>query len=94
MERKYGTVRYWSDRGFGFLMISYKDQYYCHITEWESDALPVLGQRVSWEVRASNKKLPLAVNVRPTQPVDTTRAAEILARGLPTESNPVEGGVL
>jgi hypothetical protein len=63
-------------------MVTYREQFYCHITEWDSDSLPVAGQRVTFDVQPTTKPngLPVAVNV---QPVDTTKAAEVLATGLP-----------
>ncbi len=84
MNRQNGIVRTFNEqKGFGFLRITFKEQFFFHVTEWESDTLPVPGQRVSFEVRPTTKPngLPLAANIRPVD-----KAADLLATGLPAET--------
>jgi cold shock CspA family protein len=93
MERLNGIIRIFHEkRGFGFIRITFKDQYYFHITEWDSDVPPVIGQRVSFEVQPAptykQNSLPLAVNVKP---FDITKAAEVLGTGLPAPAEVAPG---
>jgi cold shock CspA family protein len=64
--RKEGTVREFRE-SFGFIKITYKQQYFFHVSQWDSVDLPEVGQRVSFEEAPPRKPgaYPCAVNVQP-----------------------------
>jgi hypothetical protein len=67
MERKIGSVYSSSPRGWAFVFVTPQERYFLHISEFKSDHLPVVGEKVSFEVAAPRKagQLPCAANATP-----------------------------
>jgi hypothetical protein len=68
-----GTVREWK-QSFGFIKITWKQQYYFHISQWDAEELPEIGQRVIFEEAPPRKPgaYPCAVNVKPLSEGETS----------------------
>jgi CspA family cold shock protein len=59
-----GTVLSWNrERGFGFIEAASGKRYFAHISGWESDDAPEVGQKVVFELAPADKG-PKAVNIR------------------------------
>jgi len=51
-----GTIRtYNEDRGFGFIRVSFKEQYFFHVENWRGAAVPVAGQTVEFDLAPGHK---------------------------------------
>jgi cold shock CspA family protein len=53
------------DRGFGFIRISFKEQYFFHVQNWRGAVVPVRGQRVEFDLGPGHKpgQRPQAIKV-------------------------------
>ena len=67
MKRLEGTFYSWNERGYGLIFITPKLRYFMHVSEFDSDHLPVVGEKVNFEAVPPRKEgqLPCAVNVKP-----------------------------
>jgi len=64
----FGTVRnYDEDRGYGFIRISFKEQYFFHVQNWHGADVPVQGARVEFDLAPGHKpgQRPQAIKVIP-----------------------------
>ena len=77
-----GTITYWGTKGYGYLKgKTFREQFYFHISRWQGDDFPVVGQAVEFEVEPpltlKRTAFPQAVNVRPIDPrVESVKAGE------------------
>lgn len=71
-ERRVGTIYSWNEKGFALIFVTHKQRYFMHISEFDSIAVPIVGDRVSFEVAPPRKEggLPCAVDVRPIAPAE------------------------
>jgi hypothetical protein len=69
MERLIGSFYSWNERGYALIFVTPKQRFFMHISEFDSDSFPVIGQRVSFEVAPPRKQgqLPCAVGVKPVE---------------------------
>jgi hypothetical protein len=69
MEHKIGTVYSSNPKGWIFIYVTPQDRYFGHVSQILADYLPVVGDRVSFEVAPPRKpgQLPCAVNVKPDE---------------------------
>jgi len=53
------------DRGFGFVRVSFKEQYFFHVQNWRGAEAPARGQRVEFDLGPGHKpgQRPQAVRV-------------------------------
>jgi cold shock CspA family protein len=70
MERIVGTFYSWNEHGYAMIAVSPRQRYFMHVSEFDSDKFPIIGQQVSFEVAPPRKpgqpgQLPCAVNVKP-----------------------------
>jgi cold shock CspA family protein len=67
MERQIGTFYSWNERGYAMIFVTPKQRYFMHVSEFDSDKFPIIGQQVSFEIAPPRKpgQLPCAVNVKP-----------------------------
>lgn len=64
-----GTVHTFDEnRGFGFIRISFKEQYFFHVSNWGGPEAPLQGQKVEFDLGAGHKtgQRPQAVKVIPS----------------------------
>jgi cold shock CspA family protein len=64
-----GTVHIFDEnRGFGFIRISFKEQYFFHVSNWGGPEAPLQGQKVEFDLGAGHKpdQRPQAVKVIPS----------------------------
>jgi hypothetical protein len=87
-QREIGVIHNWRD-SWGLVRITFKQRFFFHISEWDSDLEPVIGQQVSFEIRPARPggALPQAVDVRPEPLVK-------IVTFIQPESAPAEGGAL
>jgi hypothetical protein len=66
MERKTGTVYSSNPKGWIFVYVSPQERYFGHVSQIKADHMPVLGEKISFEVGASRKpgQLPLALDIQ------------------------------
>jgi len=65
-----GRVRKYDElRGFGFIMVGFRKDYFFHVHQWKSDREPKVGTVVMFEVIPANKPgfQHQAGNVRPVE---------------------------
>jgi hypothetical protein len=67
MEPLKTTFYSWNGRGYALIFITPKLRYFMHISECDSDRLPIVREKVSIGAPAPRKEgqLPCAVNVKP-----------------------------
>lgn len=53
------------DRGFGFIRVSFKEQYFFHVDNWRAATVPVAGQKVEFDLAPGHKtgQRPQAVKI-------------------------------
>jgi hypothetical protein len=68
-ERKIGVIRSWNERGFGIVLVTHKERYFCHITQFDRATPPEVGEKVRFDVKPPRKpgELPQAINVTPIE---------------------------
>ena len=76
MERIVGAFYSWNERGYAMIFVTPKQRYFMHVSEFDSDKFPVVGQRISFEVAPPRKsgQLPCAINVKPVIAVASSPA--------------------
>ena len=69
MERLVGKFYSWNERGYALIFVTPQQRYFMHISDFKSDHLPVVGEKISFDVAPPRKpgQLPCAVNVCPVQ---------------------------
>jgi hypothetical protein len=70
MERLVGTFYSWNERGYALICVTPKKRFFMHVSEFDSDEFPKVGQQVSFEVAPPRhperpRQLPLAVSAKP-----------------------------
>jgi len=70
MERLVGSFYSWNERGYALIFVTPRQRYFMHISDFPSDHIPVVGEKVSFNVAPPRKpgQLPCAVNVHPIEP--------------------------
>lgn len=69
MERLVGSFYSWNERGYALIFVTPQQRYFMHISDFKSDHLPVVGEKISFDVAPPRKpgQLPCAVNVCPVE---------------------------
>ena len=69
MERLVGSFYSWNERGYALIFVIPQQRYFMHISDFKSDHLPIVGERISFDVAPPRKlgQLPCAVNVCPVE---------------------------
>jgi cold shock CspA family protein len=69
--RKYDALR-----GFGFIMVGFREEFFFHVHQWKSDVEPKVGMVVTFEVIPANKAgfQHQAGNVKPVETAEQTEA--------------------
>ena len=100
--KKTGVIRSWNSvKGFGIIQVggpASLERYFLHVATIKTGtALPLPGMEVHFDVSTQavlEDQLPKAINADVIVPTDTTKAADLLASGLPSEqAEPPEGGL-
>jgi hypothetical protein len=73
MERFIGRFYSWNERGYGLIFVTPQQRYFMHISEFQSDHIPVVGEQVTFLTGPPRKNgaLPCAVDVRPIAAVQS-----------------------
>jgi hypothetical protein len=82
MERLVGSFYSWNERGYALIFVTPQQRYFMHISDFNSDHLPVVGEKVSFEVAPPRKpgQLPCAVNVHPIEPTPKESSSTEVSR--------------
>jgi hypothetical protein len=69
MERLIGSSYSWNERGYALIFVTPQQRFFMHISQFQSDHLPTVGETVSFSVAPPRKlgQLPCAVNVKPVE---------------------------
>lgn len=67
-----GKIQKYNDlRGFGFILVNFRERYFFHVSEWKCSTPPRIGDAVKFDVAAPKKdgQHPQANNVTPATAV-------------------------